>query len=63
MQLVLHHQCWMYLARKHLDDILKCDHEHICTVLINDLDQVGTMVSFADDGGRELQVPGVIEDR
>ena len=29
----------------------------------NDLDQVGAMISFADDGGREPQVPGVIEDR
>ena len=29
----------------------------------NDLDQVGAMISFVDDGGREPQVPGVIEDR
>ena len=29
----------------------------------NDLDQVWAMISFADDGGMETQVPGVIEDR
>ena len=29
----------------------------------NDLDQIGAMISFADDGGREPQVPGIIEDR
>ena len=29
----------------------------------NDLDQVGAMISFADNGGREPQVPGVIEGR
>ena len=29
----------------------------------NDLDHVGAMISFADDGGREPHVPGVIEDR
>ena len=29
----------------------------------NDLDQVGAMISFADDGGREPKVSGVIEDR
>ena len=27
------------------------------------LDQVWAMISFADDGGREPQVPGVIEGR
>ena len=29
----------------------------------NDLDHVGAIVSFVDDGGREPQVPGIIEDR
>ena len=29
----------------------------------NDFDQVGAMISFVDDGGREPQVSGVIEDR
>ena len=29
----------------------------------NDSDQVGAMISFADDGGRKPQVPGVTEDR
>ena len=29
----------------------------------NDLDQVGAITGFADDGGREPQVPHVIEDR
>ena len=29
----------------------------------NDLDQVGASIGFADNGGRELQVPGVTEDR
>ena len=29
----------------------------------NDLDQVGTIIGFANDGGREPQVPGIIEDR
>ena len=29
----------------------------------NDLDQVGAIVCFADDCGREPQVPGIIEDR
>ena len=29
----------------------------------NDLDQVGAMISFANDGGREPQVPGVTGDR
>ena len=31
--------------------------------ITNNLDQVGAIIGFADDGGRELQVPGVIEDR
>ena len=30
---------------------------------INDLDQMGVIVGFVDDGGREPQVPGIIEDR
>ena len=30
---------------------------------INDLDQVGAIIGFADDSGREPQVPGIIEDR
>ena len=29
----------------------------------NDLDQVGAIIGFADDGGREPQVPGITEDR
>ena len=29
----------------------------------NDLDQVGAIIGFVDDGGREPQVPGIIEDR
>ena len=29
----------------------------------SDLDQEGVMISFVDDGGREPQVPGVIQDR
>ena len=29
----------------------------------NDLDQVGAIFGFADDGGREPQGPGIIEDR
>ena len=29
----------------------------------NDVDQVGAITGFVDDGGREPQVPGVIEDR
>ena len=29
----------------------------------NDLDEVGAIIVFAYDGGRELQVPGVTEDR
>ena len=29
----------------------------------NDLDQVGAIIGFVDDGGREPQVSGVIEDR
>ena len=29
----------------------------------NDLNQVGAIIGFADDGGREPQVPGIIEDR
>ena len=29
----------------------------------NDLDQVGGIIGFADDSGREPQVPGIIEDR
>ena len=29
----------------------------------NDMDQVEAIVGFADDGGREPQVPGTIEDR
>ena len=29
----------------------------------NDLNQVGAMISFGDDGGRDLQVPGLTEDR
>ena len=29
----------------------------------NDLDQVGVIIGFVDDGGREPQVPGIIEDR
>ena len=28
-----------------------------------DLDQVGAIIGFVDDGGREPQVSGVIEDR
>ena len=28
----------------------------------NDLDQVGAIMGFTDDGGREPQVPGIIED-
>ena len=31
--------------------------------ITNNLDQVEAMTGFADDGGREPQVPGVIEDR
>ena len=29
----------------------------------NDLDQVGAIIGFADDGGREPQVPHVTEDK
>ena len=29
----------------------------------NDLDQVGAIIGFADDGCREPQIPGIIEDR
>ena len=29
----------------------------------NDLDQVGDIIGFVDDGSREPQVPGFIEDR
>ena len=29
----------------------------------NDLDQVEAIIGFVDDGGREPQVPGIIEDR
>ena len=30
---------------------------------INDLDQVGAIIGFVDDGGREPQVPGIIWDK
>ena len=29
----------------------------------NDMDQVGAIFGFADDGGRKPHVPGIIEDR
>ena len=29
----------------------------------NDLDQVGAIIGFTDDGGREPRVPGILEDR
>ena len=62
MQLVLHHQCCVWFDSIQMMFLNVVMSMHVLSTT-NDLDKVGAINGFADDGDRKPQVPGINEER